>query len=67
MISRVRFESVHRFVVQDLPPLAISMVTAELFFKFRSFLLECSAFLVLWYGLDWAYSRIRTLRPRSRA
>lgn len=67
MISRVRFESVQRFVVHDLPPLAISMVIAELFFKFHSFILECTAFLVLWYALDWVYSRIQALRRRHLA
>ena len=67
MISRVRFESVHQLVLHDLPPLAVSLVTAELFFKFHSFLLECMAFLALWYGLDWVSSRIRALRPCCRA
>lgn len=67
MISRVRFESVHRFVVHDLPPLAASMVTAELLFRFGSFILECTAFLALWYALDWGYSRLPALHPRRRA
>lgn len=67
MISRVQFESVHRFVVHDLPPLAASMVTAELFFKFHSFILECTAFLALWYALDWGYSRLPAFRPRLRS
>jgi hypothetical protein len=30
---------------------SIALVTAEVFFKFHSFILECSAFLLLWYCL----------------
>jgi hypothetical protein len=43
------------------------MVTAELFFKFHSFILECTAFLALWYALDWGYSRLPAFRPRLRS
>jgi hypothetical protein len=37
-------------------PFGISLLIAELFFKFHSFTLECIAFLLLWYVLG------RTLR-----
>ena len=66
MISRVRFESVRQFLFHGAPPLVVSMVTAEMFFKFHSFILECTAFLALWYGLDWVYSRLPVLQPRRR-
>jgi hypothetical protein len=62
MISQVRFESVTQFLFHGAPPLVVSMVTAELFFKFHSFILECTAFLALWYGLDWVYCRLPILR-----
>mgnify|MGYP001551555177 CR=1 FL=1 len=37
---------------RQLPVFMASFVIAELFFKFRSFTLECGAFLVTWYALD---------------
>ena len=30
---------------------SIALATAEVFFKFHSFVLECSAFLLLWFCL----------------
>jgi hypothetical protein len=30
---------------------SVALVTAEVFFKFHSFVLECSAFLLLWFCL----------------
>jgi len=46
--------------VGRLPALAVSVITAELFFKFGSFGLECLAFLALWRGLDWVSQRVQT-------
>ncbi len=34
------------------PSAGISIVIAELFYKFHSFTLECIAFLVTWYVVD---------------
>ncbi len=46
-------------LVHDLPPFAIAMAVAEIFFKFVSFTLECLAFLALWYVLAQLYGRIQ--------
>ena len=48
-----------QFLVEDLPPLVLSLGVAEVFFKFGSFSLECIAFLGLWYVTDFAYSKFR--------
>jgi hypothetical protein len=49
---------------EQLPTLGVSLVIAEVFYKFHSFLLESIAFLFTWYALDglraWA---VQTLRP----
>jgi hypothetical protein len=37
---------------RQLPPFMLAFVVAELFYKFKSFTLECAAFLVTWYVLD---------------
>jgi hypothetical protein len=36
-------------VVVHTPAVAVSMILAELFYKFHSFTLECIAFLATWY------------------
>lgn len=45
----------------EVPPLAVSLLVAETFFKFGSFSLEAVAFLVLWYGLSVPYTRTLSL------
>ncbi len=47
------------YLIRDLPPFAIAMMVAEIFFKFGSFTLECLAFLALWYVLAQLYGRIQ--------
>lgn len=37
-------------------PLAVSLLVAEWFFKFGTFLLEAVAFIALWYGLSVIYT-----------
>lgn len=52
MIAEIRSHSVTQILLRDLPPMAISLAVAELFFKLGSFTAECLAFLALWYALD---------------
>jgi hypothetical protein len=40
------------FLLGQAPTIGMSMVIAELFYKFHSFTLECLAFLCTWYVLD---------------
>ena len=49
-------------LVREGPGLLLSMVIAEMFYKFHSFTLECCAFLATWYAL----SRIQQAWTRSR-
>lgn len=37
---------------RQLPPFLIAFAIAEFFYKFKSFALECAAFLVTWYLID---------------
>ena len=37
---------------RQLPIFLLAFVVAELFYKFKSFTLECAAFLVTWYVID---------------
>jgi hypothetical protein len=48
-------------LVEQLPLLAVAIVIAEFFYKFHSFTLECIAFLLTWYALDWMMGKfVRT-------
>ena len=58
MYSLVRTVARRDLLLQHAPAFAVSMVIAELFYKFHSFTLECAAFLVTWYGLSWVQSLI---------
>ena len=54
LLSRLPLSEV---VSRELPALCISLVIAEVFYKFHSFTLECVAFLGTWYGLSWLLGR----------
>ncbi|MDB5080631.1 MAG: hypothetical protein JWP00_2555 [Chloroflexi bacterium] len=45
-------------VALKLPPLIVSLATAQVFFKFKSFFLEALAFLALWFVLHLVYTRL---------
>ena len=61
MFTMFRNQSFGALLGTQLPPFLIAFVTAELFFKWKSFALECLGFLMLWFVLDAAYTGIRSL------
>lgn len=44
--------TIREFLVQQVPGITLSIIIAELFYKFHSFTLECLAFMVTWYVID---------------
>jgi hypothetical protein len=52
MYTLLREITLQNLLFQQLPALGLSLVIAELFYKFHSFTLECIAFLVTWYAID---------------
>jgi len=54
-------------LARQLPLGTSALVTAELFFRFHSFTLECLAFLATWYALDRALDTVARLRPRRES
>jgi hypothetical protein len=46
----------------EAPTLFLSMLLAELFYKFHSFTLECAAFLATWYAASYLLSVARGRR-----
>ena len=51
MYALVRNLGFRKDLLAEAGSLAISMLVAELFYKFHSFTLECVAFLATWYAL----------------
>ncbi|HEU4396685.1 MAG TPA: hypothetical protein VFU54_02460 [Actinomycetota bacterium] len=56
-----------KLIEQQLPAIVASLLIAETFYKFHSFLLECLAFLATWFVLDWVATTLAgLLHPRRR-
>ena len=49
MFSRIKDLGLRIAVRQEAIPFLISFAIAEFFFKFKSFALECLAFLAVWF------------------
>jgi len=58
MFSYVKQVGIPTALAQEAPAFLAAFVIAEVFYKFRSFTLECAAFLITWYALSWVQSRI---------
>lgn len=52
MYQLIRHLTATQLLARQAPALAISIVIAELFYKFHSFTLECAAFLATWFVVD---------------
>ena len=52
MYSLIQALPLRRLVLEQGPALLLSLVIAELFYKFHSFALECLAFLATWFVFD---------------
>ena len=61
MFTLVRSLPLRQLLLAQAPILALSLVIAELFYKFHSFTLECIAFLATWYVLDLAANFLSNL------
>lgn len=52
MYTLVRSVPFKQLLIEQVPTLLLSLVIAELFYKFHSFTLEVLAFLATWYVVD---------------
>lgn len=67
MYKFIRSVSNRELFLKQLPTLTVSLVMAELFYKFHSFTLECLAFLATWYLLDLLISLVLKLFSSEQA
>lgn len=58
MFSLLKDLGVRVALKQEAVPFLIAFGIAEFFFKFKSFALECAAFLAVWYVLSFVQSLI---------
>jgi hypothetical protein len=58
MLTLIRALPLSHVLSRQLPAFALSLVVAELFYKFHSFSLECLAFLGTWYTIDFVFQTI---------
>ena len=67
MFTLFRLLPVKRLALEQLSAMLPAWIIAEVFYKFHSFTLECSAFLATWFVLDAAVQNVRCffLRPRD--
>lgn len=50
--------SASELLTRQAPVIITAMIIAELFYKFKSFTLECAAFLVTWFLIDAVVDRL---------
>jgi hypothetical protein len=55
MFGMLRVLTVKELLLVEAPSLFVSLVVAELFYKFHSFTLECGAFLITWCAVGAAF------------
>lgn len=58
MYLLTRSVSLQRWLTHEIPALGISLVIAELLYRFHSFSLECLAFLATWWVVGAALERL---------
>lgn len=66
MYSLVRALPAKQFLLAQLPVMLISLIIAELFYKFGSFTLEAITFLATWFVLDAVLSAAFRLEEKWR-
>lgn len=59
MYTLIRSLQSTQLLLVQMPVIGVSIVLAELFYKFHSFSLECLAFLATWGVLDFLAQRVR--------
>ena len=66
MLEFVRSLNRNGTLVYQLPSMTAAFLIAENFYKFRSFALECLAFMATWYAIDLAVDILRKLLAKAR-
>jgi hypothetical protein len=65
MLEFVRALRMQGGITHRLPALALAFLIAEVLYKFRSFALECIAFLVTWLVIDLVIEKAAALMNKD--
>ncbi len=65
MYTLLKQQGIKKFFLTETPSLGASLLVSELTFKFGSFMLECSAFLVTWYTISFISSHFFSRRKEA--
>ena len=65
MYSLIKSLSRRRLLSEQVPAFGSSLLIAEIFYKFHSFLLETGAFLATWFVVDMVLSNVMRRLRRS--
>ncbi len=66
MYSLIRTLPRRRLLSEQVPAFGSSLLVAEVFYKFHSFLLETAAFLATWFVVDLVLSSVMKRLRRTR-
>lgn len=55
-----------KIMKREMPSLGISLLIAEEFYRFGSFILECAAFLATWYVISFVLNSLFVFKPKKR-
>jgi hypothetical protein len=58
MYQLVNQHRVAPLLLSEGGPALAALAVAEIFFKWKSFTLECAGFLVTWFAISWAWSLV---------
>ena len=58
MFELLRSSTLRHLLARQAPALVISLIVADLFYKFGSFTLECLGFLATWFVLDAVFAQV---------
>lgn len=67
MYSLLRHVGFRQSLTTEAPALLTSLLVAELFYKFHSFVLECAAFLLTWLCVSFVFASVGATFRRLRA
>jgi hypothetical protein len=67
MYRSIKNQGLKTFLLQEAPYGLTALVIAELFYKFKSFSLECAAFLLTWFVLGFLANQIARMVLNGKA
>ena len=67
MFELLRSSTLRQLLARQAPALVISLIVAEMFYKFGSFTLECLGFLLTWLVLDATFAFVARAFARPAA